>query len=906
MDLQRQEYPSMLKSLQPTQAVTLLNGRLNHIRAINSDVAEWLLERRRIEEQYAISLRKLSKKPLSQDQLDLGIFTTPWQKIVESTETLANSHHTFARNIEGEVEKPLRNFPQTSREMANMENIQGNIGALARDFDNANKKVEKLNQKGGKAPADKVASAATEVEDSKSSWDSQAPYVFEKLQEVDEMRLELLQKCLTQFLTFTDETKNSSSASVEQCLNSLLNVQVSDEIQHFSMKAPGSIPAVRERRMSRPQAPPSFAETSSLAPPSIPADAASMRSDSFQDIPTPMQEKRQSKFGGGLKRLGTVIKGRRNSTHPYSQPLQSPEKKRSSTNIASKFSSFGKRTKDTPDALSPQATGNSRRSDGQGSTTPRPSDLDPPSLDRAISSHSNAPPIESPSEFAPVLPVIASSAPLTNGNHTPVQREVEQLQPPLEPTTSVPANIPAPVIEEPEPEPAPLSGPDAITQAMNEAAMLNPDGSQAQFKVDIKNAPIQEEDGDATAALASVANALRSQATPRRNPTLRGRRDRNTIIVPSPSVPELPTVSALASTSASSLPTSPNPNTQSPTPPLAATPFKLAHRSTLGTDDGAASDTHSIRSGRSLSSTMSNTVRHPDMHSPGLNASIVETVSAWFVGGECTKAVEIGEVALVFNSHDSAEPSGTETIRFDHFNTLEKVAPNPVFIDPVANKDGNYTVNLSHIARTSVAFKYQVHLDASSASTSAPLRLIPAWKVGAEQTLLMLTYSLNPSFTPKIASGVSAVHLTNVVLIAHLDPGAGKISRCQAQGGGVYDRQRNIVYWRLNEITLTKDAPAQALRARFFTEGEAKPGHAEARWELAGEQLAMMGSGIGLSRMDAVTPKPAVEGEEADPFADADAEESGVPTPTVSWTDVATVRKLRSGTYSAEAAPVSP
>jgi quercetin dioxygenase-like cupin family protein len=31
-----------------------------------------------------------------------------------------------------------------------------------------------------------------------------------------------------------------------------------------------------------------------------------------------------------------------------------------------------------------------------------------------------------------------------------------------------------------------------------------------QFKVDIRNAPIQEEDGDASAALANVAHALRA------------------------------------------------------------------------------------------------------------------------------------------------------------------------------------------------------------------------------------------------------------------------------------------------------------------------------------------------------------------------------------------------------------
>jgi hypothetical protein len=34
--------------------------------------------------------------------------------------------------------------------------------------------------------------------------------------------------------------------------------------------------------------------------------------------------------------------------------------------------------------------------------------------------------------------------------------------------------------------------------------------SAPQFKLDIKNAPIQEEDGDANAAIANMANTLRA------------------------------------------------------------------------------------------------------------------------------------------------------------------------------------------------------------------------------------------------------------------------------------------------------------------------------------------------------------------------------------------------------------
>ena len=97
-----------------------------------------------------------------------------------------------------------------------------------------------------------------------------------------------------------------------------------------------------------------------------------------------------------------------------------------------------------------------------------------------------------------------------------------------------------------------------------------------------------------------------------------------------------------------------------------------------------------------------------------MNASLVETVSAWFEQGNVTKAMVIGQVALAFNPVDlSSGPFGTESIRLENFPILEKVAPNPAFIEPSSDNPGDYTVDLSKITKTSVAFHYQVHLDSS-------------------------------------------------------------------------------------------------------------------------------------------------------------------------------------------------
>jgi hypothetical protein len=262
----------------------------------------------------------------------------------------------------------------------------------------------------------------------------------------------------------------------------------------------------------------------------------------------------------------------------------------------------------------------------------------------------------------------------------------------------------------------------------------------------------------------------------------------------------------------------------------------------------------------------------------------VETVSAWFSNGIVDRALQIGELALAYNAPPDAEVS-TETIRFDNFSALEKVAPNPHFIEPVPSKDGTYSVAVSKIPKTAVAFKYQVHLDPAHADTYAPLRIVPAWKQDGNQTLFMLSYSFNSGYSSK---GASSVPLSNLILLVHIN---GNITRCQASNGGTYARERNVVYWRIGDITLTDGVPAQVLRARFFTEGDFKSGNVEARWELAGS-----GSGVGLSKLENLaTDVKKEDGEEADPFADEDGER----TPVIEWRSVRAVRSLRAGTYVA-------
>jgi F-BAR domain only protein len=240
-----------------------------------------------------------------------------------------------------------------------------------------------------------------------------------------------------------------------------------------------------------------------------------------------------------------------------------------------------------------------------------------------------------------VVPPKSSASDNINGNTSGGPPNSPDFQPPPGPPPSHLKNnvIPSPELDS-EGFSVPAAANDPISLAQQEAANAVDENDQPQFKLDIKNEPIREEDADAQAALSSVANTLRSStlATPsRRAGTIRGRRDvRNTIFVPAPTdTPEVKTENVI--------PLSPEQSFGSARSPA------LAHL------EHSTSDTQSIRSQRSLTGIPM--IKHPDLHQPGLNSSIVETVSASLENGEIKSGAVIGEVALAYGHSDSTHLS---------------------------------------------------------------------------------------------------------------------------------------------------------------------------------------------------------------------------------------------------------
>ena len=298
-------------------------------------------------------------------------------------------------------------------------------------------------------------------------------------------------------------------------------------------------------------------------------------------------------------------------------------------------------------------------------------------------------------------------------------------------------------------------------------------------------------------------------------------------------------------------------------------------------------DAQSIRSAHSMSSTANPNITHPSTNQPGLNVSVVEIVSATFSQSQVTKAVVIGELALQHNAGESVS-AGSANLRLENFPVLEKVAPNPTIITQKPSISGEYSVSLSQIARPTVAFKYQVHLEESNLAAHAPISITPNWKIEPTQASMILTYAFNPAFVSPAKRSVSLKNVTVAVAVEN-----AKALSCQSKPVGIFAKDKSLIYWKLGDMTLDAYAETpQKLLARFTTEGEATAGSVEVRWEISGEQAAGLGSCLGLSFSSYMK-----DDGGSDPFADESVDRAT--SASVPWQELQVTRKIISGKYVA-------
>ncbi|KFX91770.1 hypothetical protein O988_07597 [Pseudogymnoascus sp. VKM F-3808] len=857
--LARQEYPEMLASLPPSQAVSIFSERVKRVGKLNTEIADWLQERRKVEDLYVQGLKKLARRPLPDTTSELGIFNAPWTQIVAWVDETATSHAMLSQGIEKDVEQALRQFPTKNKEMSSVLTIQGHLSQMAKEYESAQDTVDKLARKGPKANQAKTLQATQKLSAVTSEWESQAPFIFEKLQAIDETRLNHLRDVLTQFETHEMDQVERNKASTEAALSSLLDVDTAVEIHAFAAKATQGKPKLERRATAARTGSTVSAGSANLAlpPPRMPNEDSSSLHSARNDASS--EHKKEST----LKRFGTIMNRRRQSIHAGSFGRSSSPSKG--------FSALGAppRSRDGRPAPSPRASSSNLRDNTRQNSSLGAVAESPPTSPRTSKLPSPVQPTPADGEN-----IADTGRDVNGGSGDGALFDAASPQPPpqVDGANSAAAQLDA------EGFTVPPAANDAISQAQREANSENE--ATPAFKLNIAQQAIQEEDADAQAALSSVANTLRSVNLPaptRKVGTVRGRRDvRNSMYIPGPEI-------AVAEAQRS-------PGANISAPPAAPQGVgRAANLAASASDLGSSAD--SIRSSTSAGG---GHIKHPEMTSPGLNASIIETVNLLTENGEIKTATSVGEIALNYvHPFSTPEIPDTASIRLFNFAGLEAIAPNKAFLSETG-QPGEYGVQLSELKRTNCAFKYKVHADPSNLNALIPLLIKPTWKPSGDKLGVVIEYSLNPAYSAQ------SLVLSNLTLIVSYE-GAKAIS-AQTRPSGTHVKDKNLVFWRLGDVLLEPGSTNKVLGRLLGDQGgQVLPGLVEAKWEIAVPAGNVVGSGIGVSwktgAADEVEGKG--KGPAADPFADEDAVKSADVGEVNGYKIIESVRKVISGKYDA-------
>ena len=87
-----------------------------------------------------------------------------------------------------------------------------------------------------------------------------------------------------------------------------------------------------------------------------------------------------------------------------------------------------------------------------------------------------------------------------------------------------------------------------------------------------------------------------------------------------------------------------------------------------------------------------------------------------------------------------------QSIKADSPISLESIAPNPSFVNPVSPDSDQYKFNLSAISSKSAsAFTYRVHMDQENFISQCPILLKTAWKPQGDKLGMTLLFSFSSS-----------------------------------------------------------------------------------------------------------------------------------------------------------------
>jgi hypothetical protein len=156
----------------------------------------------------------------------------PWRRFLENLNATATQHSRYAAKIGDDIVTPLQNYERTS-ESSQMGILERSLTGIAKSIESAEGQAQKAETSKSKNKSGKVDDARRDLAKAQSTWQSEAPFAFEKLQQADEARVTFFKDALIRFETNTVDVSQARIKLSEAAMASLLEISPADEAMHF-------------------------------------------------------------------------------------------------------------------------------------------------------------------------------------------------------------------------------------------------------------------------------------------------------------------------------------------------------------------------------------------------------------------------------------------------------------------------------------------------------------------------------------------------------------------------------------------------------------------------------------------------------------------------------------------------
>ncbi|CAI2164398.1 12077_t:CDS:10 [Funneliformis geosporum] len=225
----------------PKKAFDCVQLRLKKAKTLNQEIANYFLDRVRVEDDYVRGLQRLAAKAFIADRNSLGTFVNVWDTLFNELNEIIKIHTYLISKIYEEVEGPLREKATSDPEWSQLKPHETNLGKLSREYEEKLQKFNKHRSKskvGKKADAieSKLIEAQKALEESKVEWQNNWSTYLEKTQAVDLTRWENLKETIARFETIQADTYQKRVEIAGKTLGTVVDYDVQGEIKDFCSK----------------------------------------------------------------------------------------------------------------------------------------------------------------------------------------------------------------------------------------------------------------------------------------------------------------------------------------------------------------------------------------------------------------------------------------------------------------------------------------------------------------------------------------------------------------------------------------------------------------------------------------------------------------------------------------------